>query len=349
MFELFGSIQTLGVFAAIDADPASTLAALPRLEARTVFLVLLSLCAIVTVWGVTQVLSIMRGEEGETLERRLGIGDVNRAIATDSALLRNIERPAWLEASAFLRVLATRLDLVFPGQTVTQFLMLSAITGVLLGALGSLLPGLGLFPYGLAGAVIGLLLPYLRFRMAYGRRRKILADQLIEALDFLSRVMRAGHSLASGLQMMGDELPDPIATEFRRCYEQHNLGLSLEQALQDTAKRVDLEDFAFFVTSVSIQRQTGGDLAEILDNINGMIRARIRLAQHVKALTAEGRATGYVLTGLPVLIFVLMFVLNPDYGGELVYRSEGRLMLFGAAVLQIFGLLVIRKIVNIRV
>jgi tight adherence protein B len=326
---------------------SAALAALPRLQAGTVFLLLLSLCVVATMWGAVQLISVMRGDDGNPIERRLGIGDVNRAIATDSALLRNNERPAWLEASEMLRRFALRLDLVFPGQTVTQFFIVTLVVAAALATIATLL--LSFLPYGLAALVAGAMLPYLRFRMAYNKRRKVLADQLIEALDFLSRVLRAGHSLAGGLQMIGEELPDPIGTEFRRCYEQHNLGLSLEQALQDTARRIDLDDFAFFVTSVSIQRQTGGDLAEILDNINGMIRARIRLAQHVKALTAEGRATGYVLTALPVLIFLLMLLLNPDYGGELIRRSEGRLMLFGAAVLQVFGLLVIKRIVNIRV
>jgi tight adherence protein B len=230
---------------------------------------------------------------------------------------------------------------------VTRFFLLTALLALAAGGLFTWL--LGFLPYGITAGAIGGLIPFLRFRMAYNKRRKIMADQLIEALDFLSRVLRAGHSLPSGLQMVGEELPEPIASEFRRCYEQHNLGLSLDQALQDAARRVDLDDFAFFVTSVGIQRQTGGDLAEILDNINGMVRARIRLFQHVQALTAEGRFTGYVLTGLPIVVFVLMFLANPDYAGELTSQTIGRIMLFIAVLLQVFGLLVIRKIVNIKV
>lgn len=331
----------------LDAETLGTM--LPRLEARTVFLVLLSMCAFAGVLGLVQLIAVMRGGDENPIQRRLGLGDVSRAISTDSALLRNVERPVWLEGSELLSRFAMRLDLVFPGQSVVQFFVITAVVSGSMCAIGTLLPFLGFFPYGIAGLLIGALLPYLRFKLAYNKRRKILADQLIEALDFLSRVLRAGHSLASGLQMIGAELPDPIATEFRRCYEQHNLGLSLEQALQDTAKRIDLEDFAFFVTSVSIQRQTGGDLAEILDNINDMIRARIRLAQHVKALTAEGRATGFVLTALPAFIFLLMLILNPDYGGELIRRSEGRLMLFVAVAFQVLGLLIIKRIVDIRV
>ena len=320
---------------------------LPVLDGTTVFLVLLSLCAVAGILGVLQLIVVLGGVSHDTIERRLGAGDFQRANASDAALVRAPDRPAFLETSELVRKFTLRLDLVWPGHTVPQFVLLTLTLSLLLGIAGTFL--LAFLPYGLAGFLLGALLPFIRYRMAYNKRRKVLADQLIEALDFLSRVLRAGHSLASGLQMVGEELPDPIATEFRRCYEQHNLGLSLDDALVETSRRIDLEDFAFFVTSVSIQRQTGGDLAEILDNINGMIRARIRLSQHVKALTAEGRATGYVLTGLPVLIFLLMLLFNPDYGGELIRRPEGRLMLFGAGALQVFGLVVIRRIVDIRV
>ncbi len=322
-------------------------AALPKLAPGTVFLVLLSLCAVATLWGIMQLISVLGGGR-DRIERRLGVGDVSHAVSSDASLLMKAgEQPAWLEQSDGLQRFAMRLDLVSPGQTVTRFFMLVAIAGIAVGGLVSYL--LGVFPYGMSAGVVAGLVPYLRFRMAYKKRRKVLADQLIEALDFLSRVLRAGHSLPSGLQMVGEELPEPIAAEFRRCYEQHNLGQSLEQALQDAARRIELDDFAFFVTSVGIQRQTGGDLAEILDNINAMVRSRIRLAQHVQALTAEGRFTGYVLTALPVVVFVLMFLANPEYAGELLSRMAGRVMLFIAILLQVFGLLMIRKIVNIRV
>ena len=323
------------------------LAAMPTLQPGTVFLVLLGLCAAVTVWGVVQLVSVL-SDGNDRIEQRLGLRDVNEAVATDSALIQQLNGlPGWVEQSDKLARFALRLDLVSPGSTVTRFFLLTALLALAAGGLFTWL--LGFLPYGITAGVIGGMVPFLRFRMAYNKRRKIMADQLIEALDFLSRVLRAGHSLPSGLQMVGEELPEPIAAEFRRCYEQHNLGLSLDQALQDAARRVDLDDFAFFVTSVGIQRQTGGDLAEILDNINGMVRARIRLFQHVQALTAEGRFTGYVLTALPIVVFVLMFLANPDYAGELTSQTMGRVMLFVAVLLQVFGLLVIRKIVNIKV
>src|SRR5687767_1562215 len=323
------------------------LGALPKVQQGTVFVVLMALCALVTVWGVYQLISVLSGGN-ERIEQRLGLRDVNQAVSTDSALLMKLqENPAWIGQSDRMKKFALRLDLVTPGRTVLQFFVLSGLLALAFGALLTWL--LGFLPYGITAAVIAGMLPFMRYRMALKKRRKIMADQLIEALDFLARVLRAGHSLPSGLQMVGEELPEPIASEFRRCYEQHNMGLSLDDALVETARRVDLEDFAFFVTSVSIQRQTGGDLAEILDNINAMVRSRIRLHQHVQALTAEGRFTGYVLTALPIVVFALMYLANPDYAGELTSQTMGRIMLFVAVILQVFGLLVIRKIVNIRV
>jgi len=150
----------------------------------------------------------------------------------------------------------------------------------------------------MAGVGVGIL-PILYMNNRRGSRQKRLSMQLPEALDFLTRVLRAGHSLSTGLQMMGDELPDPIASEFRRAYAQHSLGQSLEDSMREMAKRIESSDFAFFVTAVLIQRQTGGDLSEVLQNISGMVRQRIRLISHVKAITAEGRLTSYVLVDSP--------------------------------------------------
>ena len=173
-------------------------------------------------------------------------------------------------------------------------------------------------------------------------------DQLPEALEFLCRVLRAGHSFATGLQMGADELPDPLASEFRHCYDQHNLGHPLEDALRDMAGRVGTEDFSFFVTSVLIQRTTGGELSEVLTNISNMVRARIRLEQHVKAVTAEGRMVGYILLILPLIFFVIMYAMNPQYAGVLIHTPEGTWLTGTALVMQLLGVLTIRKIVAVK-
>ncbi|MGN6627088.1 MAG: type II secretion system F family protein, partial [Tepidisphaeraceae bacterium] len=159
----------------------------------------------------------------------------------------------------------------------------------------------------LVAAIIGGTVPFLVLMNKRNRRQRLMADQLPDALDFLSRALRAGHSMTTGFQLMAEELPQPIAGEFRRVYEQHSLGASLEDTLRAAVDRVDSTDFAFFVTAVLIQRQTGGDLSEVLNKIGAMIRHRVRLQQHVKAKTAEGRFTGYILAGFPALMFVVTY------------------------------------------
>ena len=149
--------------------------------------------------------------------------------------------------------------------------------------------------------------------------------------------------------MMGDELPKPIADEFRRAYDQHSLGQSVEDALKDMTTRIESPDFAFFITAVLIQRQTGGELSEVLKNISGMIRGRIRPQQNVKAKTAEGRFTGYVMVAFPLVMFFIAYWLNPDLTGVLLTTSTGRWMLGIAGFFQILGLFAIKKITTVTV
>lgn len=206
----------------------------------------------------------------------------------------------------------------------------------------------GLF-VSIVAAVLSGSVPFLYLVNKRNKRQRGIADQLPDALDFLGRAMRSGHSMASGFQMMSEELPDPIAGEFRRAYEQHSLGASMEDALRAMAQRVESTDFAFFVTAVLIQRQTGGDLSEVLNNISSMIRARVRLAMHVKSKTAEGRFTGYILAGFPALMFVVSYCLNKEYAGRMLNETMGLVMLGGAFGLQLIGLFVIRKLTVVRV
>ena len=201
----------------------------------------------------------------------------------------------------------------------------------------------------LVAAALGASAPFLVLMNKRNRRQKLMADQLPDALDFLCRALRAGHSMSTGFQLMSEELPQPISGEFRRIYEQHSLGASMEDTLRAAVDRVDSADFAFFVTAVLIQRQTGGDLGEVLNNIGTMIRHRVRLQQHVKAKTAEGRFTGYILAAFPAVLFVVIYCLKRDYAGQLVEKREGLMMLGLAFTLQMLGLYCIRKITTIKV
>jgi len=137
--------------------------------------------------------------------------------------------------------------------------------------------------------------------------------------------------------------------EFRRCYDQHSLGQPLEDCLKAMASRIESTDFAFFITAVLIQRQSGGDLSEVLRNISGMIRQRIRLQQHVKAKTAEGRFTGYILVAFPAVMFCVAYVMNPAYAGILVHTTTGLELLGTAFGLSMLGLFAIRQITTVKV
>jgi tight adherence protein B len=190
-------------------------------------------------------------------------------------------------------------------------------------------------------------LSYVWFRRT--RRLKKFASQLPDALELVARALRAGHSLAAGMHVVAEEMPSPIADEFGRVYEEQNLGIAIEESMESLCSRVPNLDLRFFVTSVAIQRQTGGDLAEILDKIGYVIRERYRILGQVKALTAEGRLSGIVLIALPFVLFLVMLHLKPDYVATLWTHPRGIQMAIFAVIMQIIGALVIRQIVNIKV
>ena len=180
-------------------------------------------------------------------------------------------------------------------------------------------------------------------------RLKAFGKQLPEALELVARALRAGHSLGAGLQLVQSEMKEPIGTEFGRVYEEQNLGIAMEDALENLADRVPNLDLRFFATAVILQRQTGGDLAEILDKIGHLIRERFKIWGQIQALTGEGRLSGIVLLILPPALFAVMFKLNPSYTMILFEDPMGQQMLAVAIVMQIVGALVIKKIVNIKV
>jgi tight adherence protein B len=180
-------------------------------------------------------------------------------------------------------------------------------------------------------------------------RLKAFAGQLSDALELVARALRAGHSLAAGMHVVAEEMPSPIADEFGRVYEEQNLGIPIEDALKAMCERVPNLDLRFFVTSVLIQRMTGGDLSEILDKIGYVIRERFRILGQVQALTAEGRLSGVILIALPFGLFIMMLYIKPDYVEKLWTHELGIKMSIFALIAQLVGALVIKKIVNIKV
>jgi tight adherence protein B len=231
--------------------------------------------------------------------------------------------------------------------TPTKFCLISGAMGV--AGLGvGLVSGLHVGAAPLMALMTGAL-PLVWLVLRRRKRLRQFAAQLPDALELISRALRAGHSLAAGFNLAASEMQAPLATEFSRVYEEQNLGIPLDDALRNLTERVPNLDLKFFSTAVILQRQTGGDLAEILDKIGHLVRERFQIWGQVQALTGEGRLSGVVLLGLPPVLFVVMYRLNPDYVMMLFTDPMGKQMLAGAIVMQILGALVIRKIVNIKV
>jgi tight adherence protein B len=207
-------------------------------------------------------------------------------------------------------------------------------------------------PYISVQCAFGLLLGWLPIfhviRVRSGRLHKF-EEQFPESLEFVARSMRAGHAFSVSLEMLYREFQEPLSGEFRRTFDEHNLGLPLDQALIKLAKRVPLLDVHFFVSAVLLQRRTGGNLAEILDSLATVIRERFKLRGKIKAISAHGRMTGLALTMIPIGVAVLMFYTNPTYISFFVEDETGNIMALIAAGLQGLGYLIIRKIVQIEV
>lgn len=216
------------------------------------------------------------------------------------------------------------------------------------GGLLTLLFGLpSIFPL-IVAAGAGCL-PYLWLLRKKKKRIQAFEAQLPEAIDLLARAIRAGHAFTTGFQMIGEECPDPVGEEFRRSFEEQKFGLPLKDSLLNLMERIDLVDVRIFVTALLVQREVGGNLAEILDKIAYTIRERFKILRQVRVYTAQGRLTGYLLGGLPIILGMLLTAMNAEYMAILFERQIGRVLMAVAAVLQITGFFIIRKIIHIKV
>jgi tight adherence protein B len=172
---------------------------------------------------------------------------------------------------------------------------------------------------------------------------------LPEAIDLIVSALRAGHSLVSALGLVAEEAPDPIGPEFKICFDEQNYGLDLRTAMDNLVVRVPLQDLRIIVTAILIQRSSGGNLAEVLDKAAYLVRERFRLRREVRTHTAQGRLTGWILSFLPVVLGIALYLVNPDTMSLLWHRDLGIKLLYAAAAMTIIGALVIRKIVNMEV
>jgi len=199
-----------------------------------------------------------------------------------------------------------------------------------------------------AGTALAVL-PVLYILRVRNRRLFKFEEQFPESLEFVARSMRAGHAFSVSLEMLYREFQEPLSGEMKRTFEEHNLGLPLDQALLKLASRVPSLDVHFFVSAVLLQKRTGGNLAEILDKLASLIRERFKLRGKIRAISAHGRMTGMALTMIPLGVATLMFYVNPSYVGFFIDDETGNIMAAAAAGLQVLGYLIIRKIVSIEV
>jgi tight adherence protein B len=230
------------------------------------------------------------------------------------------------------------------------------LSGVLLMALGLAVVGfvlgavlLGVLLIQMILAACGFAVPFIVLRVKRNRRFRKFEEQFPEALDLMARALKAGHAFATGLKMAADEVEDPVGPEFRKTFDEQNFGLPLKDALANLTERMPSLDVRFFATAVLIQRDTGGNLAEILENLAMVVRERFKILRQVRVYTAHGRFTGYVLLALPAALAVALSFINPDHMNLLFRERIGHMLLGLAAVMQFVGYMWIRQIVKIEV
>lgn len=237
------------------------------------------------------------------------------------------------------------------GQTISpsKLMGISAATCVIAALIGYKIHFISEEISAAALGCLGGAIPVLVIRRKRSKNLAAFEQQLPEALDFLSRSMRAGHGFSIALEMLAADSPDPLGTAFRRVANDLQLGSSLDVALNKLLALVPLVDVRFFVSSVLLQQETGGNLGEILSKLAIIIRERFRLKGQVQAVSAHGRITGMVLVLMPVAVTILMMMISPGYLNDLAGDVLGRKLIYGAIIGQIIGYLVIKKIINIKV
>ena len=315
---------------------------------------LICLLAFVAVAAIVGALAFMfRGNAGSTSERLdILVGKRRKEDPANQDILRKKAFDA--DKKSLLAAITPNLpslDKFF--EQAECHIRPSTLVGIGLGlaGLGATLSTMAHVPIFLA-PLAGIILFSIPWIWLWNKRRsrlKAFAAQLPDALELVARALRAGHSLAAGMHVVAEEMPAPIANEFGRVYEEQNLGIPLDDSMNSLCNRVPNLDLRFFVTSVAIQRTTGGDLAKILDKIGYVIRERYRILGQVKALTAEGRLSGVVLIALPFALFIFMLHIKPDYVSALWTHPTGIKMSVVALIMQILGAIVIKKIVDIKV
>ena len=249
-----------------------------------------------------------------------------------------------LQAVLQMKRMLDQADLhITPSRLVMFSVMAGMLGGLATSVISSIIPLW--FVAGLAAASLPFLHVWWRRKSRFNR----FLEHLPDTLDLMSRGLSAGHAFSETLQMVAAEMPDPIATEFRKTYEEQNLGLSLKLALENLTQRMPLLDLRMCVTAVLIQKETGGNLAEILEKVAYTIRERFRIMGDLKTLTTSSRMSAWLLCALPIFVAIAVTVMNPDYMSVLWKDQRGHYLIAAAMIMQVTGMLIVRKILDIKI
>jgi tight adherence protein B len=318
-------------------DPALLLALV--VFVGIVFLVLIAYWALVLRREQKLLDRITPKKEG-TRARRLAVLKPDEALSSVGPIDRALRQ------SGVAGPVQRLLDQAGSPMSVSVFLLATACSGLLVFLITQRQSGMLIASF-LLGAV-GAALPYMYVNRRKRKRIEKFEEQFPEAIDLVARALRAGHGLATGLGMVADELKAPVGAEFRILFDEQNFGLSVPEAMRNFARRVPVLDARFFVTAVLTQRETGGNLAEVLDNLGTVIRERFKVKRQVRVLSAHGRITGWVLTMLPPALALATLIVNPNHLGSLLHDPLGQKLIMVGVILQVMGTLIIRKLVDVE-
>lgn len=317
------------------------------------FIVLLFVAVVLALEGGYQVWASKNSAEARRVAGRLRQVEGNSEYAPVSIERQaTVRRWNWLDDAAVAAMpkgpeLLTYLETSGTGRGAGEMILYS----VMLGSLGYALPYMLSKPWTFSLLLAGILASAPWFWLGHQRTKRIrlFERQIPEALDLMGRALRAGHAFPTAVKMVGDEMPEPISKEFRTLFDETNFGVPQNEALTRLANRVPIDDLRYFVIAVMIQRESGGNLAELLDNIAAIVRARLKLLGEVRTLSAEGRMSAWILGLLPFCVALMINLVNPDFMNVLWTDPVGLKMVGGALVLMALAVVWMRSIIKIRV
>lgn len=314
--------------------------------------ILLSVTAFLSVFvfflGLQRILSAPAQDIGSRLDqyaKRMVAQTDTTKTEEETKRLRGLERLLGSNTTQKLAVELGRADLKL---TPSEFIAINLLA-IVFGFLLMLVLGRGSLLLGLLGGVLGFYAPRLWVRQLQARRLSAFNNQLGDTLILLSNSLRSGYSLLQSMETVSRELPPPMSTEFARVVREIGLGLTIEEALAHMLQRIQSDDLDLVITAINIQHEVGGNLAEILDTIAYTIRERVRIKGQIRAMTAQQRFSGYVVSLLPFILGIAMFVINPNYIGRMFNDPCGIMMLITGGMMIVAGYFVIRRITNIEV